>query len=924
MKLTPIRTLLCSLLFISSAWAQANPTQNHANNNSSAHTAPAKNQEVNTASGHISQKNTATPSSKTHSPKASPSVKPTAKPSTMSKLTALNSDLPTPPKLNPESTVGVANKTAQNMHVDPATGMLSINIPLITIPQNDGLPLNVTLHYRTDGNPAGDTVSLGNGWDLFSGLMPSIGKKSPFWGHICNYPVVLLPDGSTHMFYPSAKGCTPSASKTLHYSKDHWKGMLQTYNVSGIDNFPFFRGTINSPDGKQYTIDHNLQKVVSAHGGTVLTYGYTRPNASNLPHLYTPSSIKSNHGLTVTFAHGGQSQQYETTSMTLGKSVWTFGYDQFHRLTRITKPDGSFWQMTYNSENHLKTFTTPAGAIYTFAYAKGANNAIYAKMVVTSMSRFAPRVPDLKVKYAYHAPKDFPLQYGVVNHSEITLGGKPFRNISQLHCDRHFHPLPDIKQNKSSSYSTVVSYPNKRVRSVFYDGVVASSIKVNYRCLNALIFHILTLSPASVSLIPTWKKGLPISQKIEDTKGHILQTTTNTWGKRKLTTNGGMTDAPELLTQTMTRGAAHTNTYTYDADGFETSHRETSPQGSRGIAFTWYKNPTLWMFAPQNETLFPVTHGVKGKAVNSTVRQYNGTGELTHESDNGVTTSFTYDAKGNLTSQTNALGNKTTYADYIAGSPQTMTDPKGNVTKQKISPEGLLMQRTDPLGHTTKYTYDKAFRLLSATPPLGLPTTWAYTHYTSPVHTATVTKAHGDQKTTTVYNTLGLPDHTVLYSGTKPVNETWFEYDLYGRQHFVSQPSAYGLATVLGTQTTYDLFNRPLTVTTATPLHTTATVEEAFSTGNTSTTYVSKTPGVVREAIVTADLVHHHHSNDHHFTVNGVNHDPYNVTDPDHYYNYYYRYDFKSLHAASPGYKITTNAPIGGNIHMDIIVNKPN
>ncbi len=373
-----------------------------------------------------------------------------------------------------------------------------------------------------------------------------------------------------------------------------------------------------------------------------------------------------------------------------------------------------------------------------------------------------------------------------------------------------------------------------------------------------------------------------------------------------------------------TDSITYTNTYTYNADGFETSHVETSPQGSRETDTTWYKNPALWVFAPQNETVFPVTNGVKGPAANTTVRNYNSAGELISESDDGTTTTAQYDATGDIISQTNALGKTTQYADYVAGYPQTITDPKGDVTKNVISAEGLLIQRTDPLGHTTKYTYDNDFRLLSITPPLGVVTTWTYTPYTSPANMTTITKTHGNKKVTTVYNTLGLPDHTILYNGTTPVNETWFGYDDYGRQSFVSQPSAYGLATVLGTQTTYDIFDRPLTVTTATPLHTTTTVEEKLSTGNTTTTYISKTLGTITDIIVIADLYHHHWSNDHHFIVNGNNLTPTKITEKDHWDDYHYEYNLANQKIASPGYTITTNAPIGGNVQMDIVVNKLN
>jgi len=52
-------------------------------------------------------------------------------------------------------------------------------------------------------------------------------------------------------------------------------------------------------------------------------------------------------------------------------------------------------------------------------------------------------------------------------------------------------------------------------------------------------------------------------------------------------------------------------------------------------------------------------------------------------------TSFSYDAQGNLTTVTNALGQVSTRANFDSyGNPQTVTDPNGVVTTLTYTPQG--------------------------------------------------------------------------------------------------------------------------------------------------------------------------------------------------------------------------------------------
>ncbi|MGY2224947.1 RHS repeat-associated core domain-containing protein [Pseudomonas gingeri] len=103
-------------------------------------------------------------------------------------------------------------------------------------------------------------------------------------------------------------------------------------------------------------------------------------------------------------------------------------------------------------------------------------------------------------------------------------------------------------------------------------------------------------------------------------------------------------------------------------------------------------------------------------------------------------TRFAYDAQGNLTTITNALGQISTRANFDTyGNPQTLTDPNGVVTILTYTPQGWLAsssiagattqyaynavgdltQITAPDGSFLAYTYDDARRLVAVTNTLG-------------------------------------------------------------------------------------------------------------------------------------------------------------------------------------------------------------
>ena len=80
---------------------------------------------------------------------------------------------------------------------------------------------------------------------------------------------------------------------------------------------------------------------------------------------------------------------------------------------------------------------------------------------------------------------------------------------------------------------------------------------------------------------------------------------------------------------------------------------------------------------------------------------------------------FTYDAKGNITSYTDAKGNVTNYTYDSMNRMLTQIDAKGGVMTFTYNAKGKVTSLQDPNGGITRYTYDALDRMASRANPLG-------------------------------------------------------------------------------------------------------------------------------------------------------------------------------------------------------------
>ncbi|WP_067969781.1 RHS repeat-associated core domain-containing protein [Nocardiopsis trehalosi] len=201
-----------------------------------------------------------------------------------------------------------------------------------------------------------------------------------------------------------------------------------------------------------------------------------------------------------------------------------------------------------------------------------------------------------------------------------------------------------------------------------------------------------------------------------------------------------------------------TTLYGYDAFGNATHVRD--PQGEvtttefdrsgRPVAVTApaYRNPlTEDEILPRQEM------------------SYDGAGRLAESTDTrGGTTSYTYDALGNLVQQVQ---------------PRLSGDFFGGAWTSTYTPNGELLSSTDPTGARVEYTYDDLGRRITETAVERQPVAAAYTvrtDYTPTGLPATVTQPDG-AASTIEYNPLGEPTTLTDALG----NTNTIAYDLAGR-----------------------------------------------------------------------------------------------------------------------------------------------
>lgn len=196
-----------------------------------------------------------------------------------------------------------------------------------------------------------------------------------------------------------------------------------------------------------------------------------------------------------------------------------------------------------------------------------------------------------------------------------------------------------------------------------------------------------------------------------DRDGNLLSTTT------PLTVTRSQYDAADRLIQT-TDADGHSVVYAYDAANRLLS-RTVDPSGLHLVTTYQYDAKGQQVQATDANGVVTLTrYDLKGEVVSQTVDPITST----HPNGLSLTTTYSYDQRGEQLTVTSPGGTVTQYVyDKLGRRTQTIVDPSGLhlATSYAYDNDGNVVAATDPQGNVTRYAYDGDNRVVYAVDGAG-------------------------------------------------------------------------------------------------------------------------------------------------------------------------------------------------------------
>ncbi|KQV47585.1 hypothetical protein ASE26_23505 [Duganella sp. Root198D2] len=465
------------------------------------------------------------------------------------------------------------------------------------------------------------------------------------------------------------------------------KGTPKSFGVRrGAGRLTHFGSDVDYSPSKD--VNDRVQQVVDSSGAVI---GWQVANASNeTTELFSMDgrllSKTDRNGLVTTFVYSDTDTPPEIAPRA--------GY-----LLKVQDPFGRALQFTYNDKGSMATMSDPAGNVTAYEYESSQN-----------LSKVT--YPDGKSRtYIYDEPA---LASNLTNARLLTgiidENGKRYATFSY---DSQRHATSTEHAGAVEKYT--LTYPNSPLTWM----TDPLNTTYTYRYSNILG----VLRQTSVSRQSVLNPYIPASASTEyDANGNIARytdydgtATAYTFDlSRNLETQrieaSGTTVARTIQTEwhptfrlpARISEPLRRTTFSYDAAGnvlTKTLQATTDATGTAGFNAVLSGKPQVWTYTYDN-----FGHVLTAKGPRTGVN---------------ATSTFTYDAQGNLSTQTNAAGHVTTYSNYDAnGRAGRITDPNGLATDLSYTARGWISTVTVG-SETTSYDYDGAGQVTQVTLPDG-------------------------------------------------------------------------------------------------------------------------------------------------------------------------------------------------------------
>ena len=378
-----------------------------------------------------------------------------------------------------------------------------------------------------------------------------------------------------------------------------------------------------------------------------------------------------------------------------GGQALDFAYDGSNRLSSVTNENGKSLTFSYNGSSKIASVVTPAG---TFSYAYDANGNLIS---VTK--------PDTKTRiYHYENASFVNALTGITDEKGIRFATYAYDGnglaISSKHAgDVEYH---QIAYNADGTVTTTNPLGKETIYTFQTINGVRKIVNVDGQAS--------TNCPAAgksfaydanglVSSKTDWKGNTTTYQR--DSRGYVTSVTEDAYGANARTTSityDATYRLPDVVTET-----GKTTDYDYDSDGRVTSVTVTDTATGETRTTTYSYNAN--------------TVDGNGNIVLGKLASVDGS-----RTDVSDITSFTYDSNLRLIKVTNALGHVSEILTFDAANrPLTIKDANGVVTTLVYDSLGRLTSSTKDSA-TTTYAYDANGNVLSITDPVGVVITYAY------------------------------------------------------------------------------------------------------------------------------------------------------------------------------------------------------
>ncbi len=541
-----------------------------------------------------------------------------------------------------------------------------------------------------------------------------------------------------------------------------WRGFYDR-SIALLANQSSPTARVVRPDGKTFlftftngvwTSDPDVTaRLASTNDASGNPIGWTYTGSNDSVETYDANgrllTIANRAGLTQTLAYDA-SGNLATVTDPFGRQL-AFGYNGNNQLIRMVDPAGGVYAYGYDGNGNLTSVTYPDGTTRSYLYEDAAFPNALTGLIDENGVRFATWTYD---------------EQGRAVSSTLAGGAQ---NVTLSYNGDGTTSVTDARgATRTRAFVTPFGAPESAGMTVTCPGCTAMTSSVTYDA-NGFVSSRTDFN-GNTTLYTYNDRGLLVSRT--DAAGTPqARTVTLTWHPvfRRPTEIRFLDRVIDftydahgnLLTKTITDGT-DTRTWRYqyndlgllaEIDGPRTDVAQVTrfaydAQGNlasvtNALNQVWHitardPNGRPLSITDPNGVVTQFAYDARGRRVRrtragrTTTYAYDAAGELSKITlPNGMTRTLSHDAAHRLIAVTDTVGDRLQFTLDAAGDrvKRELRDPSGNVIRglsNTFNPLGQLIARTDANGHVTQFSYDNDGNRLSATDPLGHTVSTAY------------------------------------------------------------------------------------------------------------------------------------------------------------------------------------------------------